>query len=92
VVRCRDIGPLRDPLVELTGRERQVLGLIADGLSNAAIAEGLNASLRMVESHVRSILLNLGVGRNGAAHPRVSAARMYWELGDIRRADSGVSA
>jgi DNA-binding CsgD family transcriptional regulator/tetratricopeptide (TPR) repeat protein len=56
----------------LTARELDVLRLMSDGLSNAAIAERLFLSVRTVHHHVSSILRKLDVGRRGEA---VAAAR-----------------
>lgn len=47
--------------VELTGRELDVLRLLASGLSNAAIAEELSLSVNTVRNHVANLLLKLGV-------------------------------
>jgi DNA-binding NarL/FixJ family response regulator len=44
----------RDPLNELTDRERTVLALMAQGLSNAAVAADLHLAIKTVEAHVFS--------------------------------------
>ena len=49
----------------VTGREAEVLRLLADGLTNAAIAERLYLSVRTVETHVSSLLSKLHVGGRG---------------------------
>ena len=51
----------RDPLGELTDREREVLALVAEGLSNADVAEKLYISPRTAAVHVSNILTKLGV-------------------------------
>src|SRR5262245_47234366 len=51
----------RDPLARLTEREREVLGLMAEGRSNQAIAEKLAVSERAVEKHVTRIFDKLGL-------------------------------
>lgn len=54
-------APLRDPLSELTDREREVLSLLAEGLSNKDIAQSLFLSVRTVEAHLHSIYGKLDV-------------------------------
>jgi DNA-binding NarL/FixJ family response regulator len=58
----------------LTAREVEVLGLLAEGLSNAAIAERIVVSTRTVDSHVSSILRKLGV--RSRAEASVEAVRL----------------
>jgi DNA-binding NarL/FixJ family response regulator len=70
------VSPARaadDPLAELTAREREVLGLMAEGLTNAGIANRLFLSERTVEAHVRSVLMKLSIPESGEAHRRVLA-------------------
>ena len=62
-----------DPLDDLTPREREVLELMAQGLTNVGIAKRLFLSERTVEAHVRHVLLKLGVPEGEDAHRRVLA-------------------
>jgi DNA-binding NarL/FixJ family response regulator len=62
-----------DPLAELSGREREVLELMAEGLTNAGIAKRLALSERTVEAHVRHVLMKLSIHESGDAHRRVLA-------------------
>ena len=66
-----------DVLGELTPREREVLGLMAEGRTNAAIAKRLWLTERTVETHVRSILGKLGLSITGDDHRRVLAVLAY---------------
>jgi DNA-binding NarL/FixJ family response regulator len=68
-----------DPLEDLTPRERQVLGLMAEGRTNAAIAEQLVVSGRAVEKHVTSIFGKLGLSASGDDHRRVLAVLRFLE-------------
>jgi DNA-binding NarL/FixJ family response regulator len=66
-----------DPLADLTAREREVLGLMAEGRSNAAIAEALVITERAVEKHVTSIFSKLGLSPASEDHRRVLAVLAY---------------
>ncbi len=67
----------KDPLAELTPREREVLGLMAEGRTNAGIAKRLFLTEKTVETHVRSILGKLGLQASDDDHRRVLAALAY---------------
>ena len=70
-----------DPLAELTEREREVLSVVAEGLSNKAIAERLFVTERTVEAHVKQIFLKLGLDTNPESHRRVLAVLAYLRAG-----------
>ncbi len=66
-----------DPLAALTPREREVLGLMAEGRSNSAMAEALVVSERAVEKHVTSILSKLDLPPAAEDHRRVLAVLTF---------------
>ena len=67
----------KNPLDQLTDREREVLGLVAEGLSNAAIAGRLHITTRTVEAHVTQTLSKLGIAEDAQSHRRVLATLTY---------------
>ena len=69
----------QDPLADLTPRELEVLGLVAEGRSNAGIARQLWVSEGAVEKHVRSIMTKLRLPATGDEHRRVLAVITYLE-------------
>lgn len=66
-----------DPLEQLTPREREVLGLMAEGRSNAAIAAELVVTERAVEKHVTGIFAKLELGTSSEDHRRVLAVLRF---------------
>jgi DNA-binding NarL/FixJ family response regulator len=66
-----------DPLADLTGREREVLGLMAEGRSNQAIAEQLVVTDRAVEKHVSRIFSKLDLMPATEDHRRVLAVLAF---------------
>jgi DNA-binding NarL/FixJ family response regulator len=66
-----------DPLSRLTPRERGALGLMAEGRSNAGIAEALVLTVGAVEKHMASILSKLGLAPSETDHRRVLAVLAY---------------
>jgi DNA-binding NarL/FixJ family response regulator len=67
----------RDPLESLTAREREVLALVAEGRSNAAIAAKLVVSDAAVAKHIRSILQKLDLPQSEENHRRVQAVLTF---------------
>ncbi len=78
-VVARLVGRKRkaSPVDGLTPREREVLGLIAEGRSNAGIAREMVVTVAAVERHVTSIFDKLGLHRSAEAHRRVLAVLTY---------------
>jgi DNA-binding NarL/FixJ family response regulator len=76
---ARLVGRPREPSVleDLTPRELEVLGLMAEGHSNDSICRRLFLSPKTVETHVRHILLKLGIGETPDYHRRVLAVLAY---------------
>jgi DNA-binding NarL/FixJ family response regulator len=68
---------VRDPLDALTDRERAVLALMAQGLSNAAVAADLHLAIKTVEAHVTSIFTKLGLAQHEREHRRVLAVLTF---------------
>jgi len=60
-----------DPLAQLTAREREVLALIAEGMSNKAVAARLFVTERTVEAHVTQIFQKLDLTESTGQHRRV---------------------
>lgn len=81
-VTARDLSPFS----ELTPRESEILGLLAEGQSNKAIARNLGISDGTVKLHVKAILRKLGV------HSRVEAAVIAVEQGLRSRTETARSA
>ena len=84
LVRSR-IEMRRSPLEQLTPRELETLGLVAEGRSNADIAEALVLTKRAVEKHVNAIFAKLDLGEPDQVSRRVKAVLVYL-------ADRGVAA
>jgi DNA-binding NarL/FixJ family response regulator len=66
-----------DPLAELTEREREVLALVAEGMSNFAISERLFVTERTVEAHTKQIFEKLGLEVDAGSNRRVLAVLAF---------------
>jgi DNA-binding NarL/FixJ family response regulator len=77
VAQLLNAGRRRDVLARLTPREREVLALLAQGRSNAAIAGQLFITPKVVEKHVASIFDKLGLAPSDNDNRRVLAAIRY---------------
>ncbi len=80
------------PLDFLTPREREVLGEIAQGKSNAAVAQSLVLSERAVEKHINSIFSKLQLSEERSVNRRVTAVLMYLTGGDADHTPGEVAA
>ena len=78
-------GGQADALDVLTEREREVLSLMAEGLTNSAIARRLVLTERTVEGHVRSVLMKLDLPESDGANRRVLAVIAYLRSADPTR-------
>jgi DNA-binding NarL/FixJ family response regulator len=66
-----------DPLEELTDREREVLALMAEGLTDRGISERLYVTPKTIETHIRHIFSKLGIPATPAHNRRVHAVLAY---------------
>ena len=74
----------RDPLAELTPREREVLVLIAEGKTDRGIAEELYVTRKTVEAHIRSILRKLDLPADVHENRRVHAVLTFLQATELR--------
>jgi len=72
-------------LAELSEREREILALMAEGLTNTGIAKRLVVSERTVEAHVRHVLLKLGIPQSEDGHRRVLAVLAHLSAARAQR-------
>jgi DNA-binding NarL/FixJ family response regulator len=79
VTQLMGASRLTDTLASLSGRERQVLALMAEGRSNSAIAASLVVSEGAVEKHVANIFAKLELPASSTDHRRVLAVLRYLE-------------
>jgi DNA-binding NarL/FixJ family response regulator len=71
-----------DEKITITSTQAEILRMIADGLSNASIAETRGISLRAAEALVQRTFAALGVNGDPSINPRVVAVRM-WQQGKV---------
>jgi DNA-binding NarL/FixJ family response regulator len=84
LVRARSLGA-PSPLAALTPREREVLAELAQGKSNAAIAQSLVLTKRAVEKHINSIFLKLELASPDDVSRRVKAALLFLASGESQQ-------
>jgi serine/threonine-protein kinase len=77
VARIMGRKRVNDPLAELSPREREVLALVAEGLSNKAVGERLFVTDRTVEAHMAQVFSKLGIEESPAQHRRVLAVLTF---------------
>jgi len=77
VAQLLDRRRRRDPLDDLTPREREVLGLMAEGLTDRGIAQRLYVTPNTVETHVRHIFQKLSLPASALENKRVNAVLTY---------------
>ena len=77
ILRPPAVAPNRSRLSLLTRREREVLGLLAAGLSNAGIAAQLVLSERTIDAHLRSVFDKLDLPDSRDDNRRVQAAAVW---------------
>jgi DNA-binding NarL/FixJ family response regulator len=68
--------------ITITSGQAEILRMIADGLSNAAIAEARGITLRAAEALIQRTFAALGVNGDSSINPRVAAVRM-WQQGKV---------
>ncbi|MBI3967127.1 MAG: response regulator transcription factor [Chloroflexi bacterium] len=72
----------------LTPRQTELLGLIAEGLSNGAIAQRMGLVEKTVENHVNLLYHRVGINRHDpSSHPRVKLVLLYLQSGRLRRSN-----
>jgi DNA-binding NarL/FixJ family response regulator len=77
MARLRDAAPKRDPLAELTDKERKILELIGEGLTNRQIGERIFLAEKTVKNYISTLFAKLGMERRTQA--AAYAARIFGE-------------
>jgi DNA-binding NarL/FixJ family response regulator len=85
VLRLISPGADEEELADLSEREREILSLMAEGLTNTGIAKRLVLSERTIEAHVRHVLLKLGIPQGEDGHRRVLAVLAHLSAARERR-------
>lgn len=87
-----DRAEAHDLLAELTAREREVLALMAEGLTDRGISERLYVTPKTTETHIRHIFQKLGIPASPAHNRRVHAVLSYLRSEEGRATGSGAEA